>query len=130
MKQITILCDPTQFVIADISSLLAAHTINIDWIDAEVVKDIGMVNLLVSDYDNAMRLLREANYHVMSDDALVVKISDKPGALAAIATRFKDAGLHMRSMRIVRRQNDDCMVAIVVHPMDEARAIVEDILVA
>lgn len=130
MKQITVICNPDDFVVANISTLLAQYDINIDWIDAEVVNGVGVVNLVVDHYDDAMRLLREAEYSLLSEEALVVRIEDKPGALAQIAQRFKDASIPMRSMRILRRDKDDCVVAIVVQPMDEARAIVEDILVA
>lgn len=130
MKQITVVLDSQQFAIADISTLLAKHGINIDSIGADDVKDYGVMTLTVDRYDEALQLLREANYHAIAEDAVVVRIEDTPGALAKVSTRFKDAGILMRSMRIVRREQGACIVAIVATPVASTRELVQDILVS
>jgi hypothetical protein len=129
MKQITIILDSRQHAVADISTLMAEHGINIDSIDADDVKEYGVVSLSVNRYDDALHLLREAGYQAISEDALVVRIEDKPGALAEVSTRFKNAGVMMRSMRIVQREQHGSVVAIVASPMETARELVQDILV-
>ena len=131
MQQITIIVrDTHKRVIADISARLAEADINIDMLDADGFEDNGIIHLEVSDFDTALELLRVAGYQTVTEESLVVKIADKPGSLAKIARQFDEADIDIRSMRIVKREEDFCIVAIVVDKISEARELLGEALVA
>jgi hypothetical protein len=131
MKQISIITDDAKaHSVADIAARLAGARINIESLDADGMTANGIILLSVDRYDDALALLREAGYQAMADDAIVVKVQDQPGAVAMVANRFKEANLIIRSMRILRRDSEASLIAIVTEKTPEAEALVADIRVA
>ena len=130
MKQITIITEEPSTKLADVSSLLAARGINIESLDAETMGDHGILNLIVDRYDEALAVLSEAKLHPVTEDAIVIRIADEPGALAKISLRFKDAGISLRSVRILRRSQGWGLVAISTDRTEEALELVRDVRVS
>lgn len=130
MKQITIITDDRPGVVADLAKLLGDRGINIEEMDAEVEDEHGVIIIEVDKYDEALKALRDASYRAVSEDAILIKLKDEPGALAKVAVRFKDAQINLRSVRIMRREKGYSLVAIVTERTDEALELVKDVLVS
>jgi len=126
MKQITIVTKNRDGLAADIAAVLGENDINIESLDAEEVVGMGVVTLTVNHYNRALQALRDAGWQAVTEDAFVIRVKDKPGALARVAKRFKDAGIHVRSIRIIQHEGEWGMVAVSAEPIDEARALVKD----
>ena len=129
MKEIVIVTKNRAGLVADISEVLAARGINIETLDAEEVHDMAVVELTVDRYDVALQALRDAGFEAITEDAIVVRLPDEPGALAKVARRFKEANIDLRSVRILGRQQGSALVALATERTDEARALVKDYLV-
>lgn len=128
MKEIVVVTQNRPGLLADLSEALGDRGINIETIDAEEVRDTAVVELTVDRYDEALQILRDAGFDAVTEDALLIRLQDKPGALAKVARRFKDAGIDMKSVRIIRRQGGSAFVAIATDRSAEARALVSDYL--
>lgn len=128
MKQITVVAKGHPDLVAEITEALAARKINIETLEAEEVRGMGVVVFSVDRYDDALQALRDASFHAVTEDALVVQIADEPGALARVARRLADAGIHIRSARIIRR-TDGSVVAISTDRIQEARDVLKDLLI-
>ena len=130
MKQISIIA-PNRFgIIAEITEALADASINIESVDAELVGDNVVVVLDVDQYDLALQSLRQfSDMRIVTEDAILVKIKNQPGALAIIARRFTDSGIDLRSIRLIERDEDCCLVAISTDRTEAALALVVDVLV-
>ena len=126
MKQITIVTKNRDGLTADISAVLGENDINIESLDAEEVVGMGVVTLTVNHYNRALPALRDAGWQAVTEDAFVIRVKDKPGALARVAKRFKGAGIHVRSIRIIQHEGEWGMVAVSAEPIEEARALVKD----
>lgn len=129
MKQITVPTENRTGELADIVNLLADHTININSIDATEEDDHGFVVLTVDRYDEALRCLRGAGYQPLTEDAIVIRVLDEPGALAKVANRFKEAHINVRSLHIIRRREGVTHVSLVSDNNDAASELVKDLLV-
>jgi len=129
MKEIVIVTENRAGLVADISEALGSRGINIETLDAEEVHDLAVVELTVDRYDEALAALRDAGFDAISEDALVIRLPDEPGALARVAKRFKDANIDLRSIRIIRRQQGSALVALATERTAQARALVKDCLV-
>src|SRR3954468_19532543 len=103
MKQLTVLVSNQPGQLAKISEALAAREINIEDFDVESNGEDGLISLTVDKYDAALRALRDAGFRAVTQDPLLIRLDDRPGALAVIAARLRDAGIDLRSMHIVRR---------------------------
>ena len=129
MKQITIVTKSQRGLTADISELLAKAGINIETLDAEDVEGVNVVTLSVDHYNRALAALRDAGYPAVTEDALLVRVQDEPGALAKIAVKFKDADIAVHSIRIIRRDNGWGIIAIGAERTEAAKALVRDSLI-
>lgn len=129
MKQLTVLVPNEIGIAARITTCLAERGVNIEEIDIEEVAHLGLVVLSVDRYDEALRALRDAGFRAVTQDTLLVRLEDKPGALATIAVRLKDAGLDLRSMHILRREAGHTFASLVVSDHEKASVLLRDVLV-
>lgn len=130
MNRIVVVARNEVGVIADISRALADAGINIETISTEGSDDHGAVTLTTDSQDAALRVLTEAGFKAVSDDSLVLRLRDEPGALAKVAERFKHANVNIQSLHIVDRQAGHTIVALAAEDRAKAETLVdEDLLV-
>ena len=129
MKQLTVLApnQPGQFAL--ITQALAVHGVNIEDFDLESHGADGLISLTVDRYDDALRALRDAGYKAITADTLLIRLEDRPGALAAVAVRLKDAGLDLRSMHFVRRDGKVSIASLVSDDNVRAAEVLKDVLI-
>ena len=111
-------------VIADISRVLADEDINVETINVEVTGEEVTVILTTNRYDRALYLLNQVGFKAVSDDALVLRLPDEPGALATVAGNLKDAGVNIESLHILSRQAGHAMIALKTDNQPEAIAAI------
>ncbi|HBJ84590.1 MAG TPA: acetolactate synthase [Verrucomicrobiales bacterium] len=129
MKQLTVLVPNELGVAARLTSCLAARGINIEEIDIEGMEDHGIVVLSVDRYDEALRTLSDAGFRVITQDTLLVRLEDRPGALATVAMRLKEAGIGLRSMHILRRDASGTTASLVCSDNARAAGVLRDVIV-
>lgn len=122
MRQIVVLTEDHPGVLADLSACLASRSINIEELSGDALQTSGVVRLTVDRYDEALVALRDAGFQAVSEDALVLRLPDEPGALARAMARFKQENINVRSMRILRRDGGQTLVALVVADGEAERA--------
>ena len=113
-------------VIADITRMLAEVRINVETLNIEPGGDRGAVVLTVDNTDHALSVLNQAGYKAVSDDALVLRLRDEPGALAGVADSLKQAGVNIQSMHILNRQDGYAMIALTADDRERAQAAIDD----
>ncbi len=126
MNRIIIMANNEVGVIADIAKVLADVGINLETINTETAGDQGAIVLTVYDTDHALSVLNQAGYKAVSDDALVLRLRDTPGALAGVADSLKQAGVNIRSMHILNRQAGYAMIALTTDDRARAQAAIDE----
>jgi hypothetical protein len=129
MKLLTVLVPNQPGQLAKISEALAAKGVNIEDFDVESHGADGLISLTVDRYDAALRALRDSGYKAVTQDTLLIRLEDKPGALAGIAMRLKDAGVDLRSMHIVRRTENVSIASLVADNNQRAAEVLKDVLI-
>lgn len=131
MKQITIVAENRPGLLAEITQALANENINIEDMDAESHENFAIMILQVDQYDLALQIInQQLGLKAVSEDVILVRLHDEPGALAQLSRRFGNANIDIRSIRIVQRGKDESLVAICTERTAEAMQLVKDILVA
>jgi hypothetical protein len=130
MKEITVIAKNKPGEVAHLADILAERGINIIDIDAETSDAFGVIHLVVDRYDEALKALRDAEFKAFSEEALIVRLDDKPGALATVARRLAPAQINLRSMHIVRRESGSVLVSLVTSDNARAAELVQDVLVS
>lgn len=129
MKQITIITQPDKpGTLADVAERLAARGVNIEDIDATDDHVHGVIVLRAEPLDEALRALAEGGYQAVSEDVLLIRIPDEPGALARVAARFREPNININAMRFVRRDAGWASVLISTDDNERAKEILADCL--
>lgn len=111
-ERIVIMVDNEVGVLAGITGVLADAGINVESINTQSAGDRGAVILTADDTDHALSVLNQAGYKAISDDAVVVRLQDVPGALAGIADLLKQAEVNIQNLHILARRNGIALIAL------------------
>ncbi|KAF3984473.1 MAG: hypothetical protein HFP81_01910 [Methylococcales symbiont of Hymedesmia sp. n. MRB-2018] len=131
MKQLRIITKNRLGIVTEISETLATENINIEYIDADISAENVVVTLDVDQYDKALQLIHKMdNMKIVTEDAILIKLNNEPGALAKIARRFTDAGINLRGIRFINHDKEFALVAISTPCTKEAMQLVNDVIVS
>jgi len=84
-------------VLAQLARTLADARVNIVSLAASATSGRGKIRLIVNDPGKAKRALRRAKYRVSEEPVFLVRLRNKPGALARVAGRLAKARVNIRS---------------------------------
>ena len=129
MQRLTIIAHNTQGLFADIAELLANNKIDINSVDSQISDQDVYIHMMVSDYDLSLRLLTQAGYNVASDESVLLRVKDAPGALAKLSRRISDHGIDTRSMSMLHQNQVHSIVAISTDNNTEVLRLFSDIAV-
>ena len=122
MERIVIMARDEVGVLADITATLAQANVNLESINTQVNGEHGTIIISTDDTDRALVALADAGYSAVTDDALLIRLKDEPGALARIAQRFSEAGINIRSVHILDRKDGIATIALSTSPEDRQQA--------
>ncbi len=125
MKRIIVTVENEVGVLADITQVLAKEDINLASINTEGRGDSGLVILTTEECDRALHALMNAGYRAVTDDALIIKLRDEPGALAKVAARFRDAAVNIQSLHLLNRHGDYATVVLTADDRAKAEELLD-----
>ncbi|MCY4366587.1 MAG: ACT domain-containing protein [Chloroflexi bacterium] len=122
MERIVIMARDDVGVLADITSVLAQASVNLESINTQVNGEHGTIIISTDDTNRALTALAGAGYSAVTDDALLIRLKDEAGALARVAQRFSEAGINIRSVHILDRKDGFATIALSTSTDDRPRA--------
>jgi len=100
MKELLVLAKDRIGLLADLSYILGEAGINIESISADTLGDKAVIRLIVSDDKLGEKVLEKGDFIVMSSDAIVIKVMDKPGELSKVARKLANAKISIKTLRV------------------------------
>jgi len=100
--------------LAALTRSLADAGVNITALSAPEASGRGKIRLLVNDPGRAKRALRKANYRANEEPAFVVRLRNKPGALARVAARLAKERINVRSIYATTAGRGSAVVVLTV----------------
>lgn len=97
-SQLTLSLASKPGTLAALARTLADAGVNVTALSAAEASGRGKIRLLVNDAVRAKRALRKAKYRVNEEPAFVLRLRNKPGALARIAGRLAKERINIRSI--------------------------------
>ncbi|HEY9181524.1 MAG TPA: ACT domain-containing protein [Candidatus Baltobacteraceae bacterium] len=123
MQRITVIVQNRPGSLAEIAELLASKGLSISAIVAEAVGAQGVLRIDVERVDEALAILTSAGYNAVTEEVLLARIEDRPGALAHLSRRLMEAGLDIRGLNMVQRADGWAVVAIATNDNARARTV-------
>ena len=122
MERIVVVARDEVGVLSDITGALARANVNLESINTQVNGEQGTIIISTDDTDRALVALAEAGYSAVTDDAMLIRLKDEPGALARVAQRFSGEGINIRSVHILDRKDGFATIALSTSSEDRSRA--------
>jgi hypothetical protein len=130
MKIITIIHENRTGLIAELTELLETAGINIDRIHALSDDKRAEIRITTSDYTKTLSMLNAAGYKAIPMENILVRVEDRPGALARLSRRLSDEAIDIRGITMVQQFDGYTLVTITTDNDIRAREVLADILVA
>lgn len=110
--------------LAKLATVLGDAGINIDAIGAESGGGRSYLSMIVDAPSRARAVLKQSGYTSIERTVLVVRLPDKPGALAGLARKLGDAGVDITSLIHLESIGGHAQLAIGVDDVARARGLV------
>ena len=110
-------------VLAQLTRTLAGAGVNILSLSADSPRGRGKIRMIVNDAVKARRALRRAKYRATEEPAFVVRMRNKPGALARVADKLAKARVNITSAYATTAGRGGANVVFTVGSVKKARKI-------
>ena len=128
MRELIVVAKDRVGLLAHISKILGDKEINIDSVSVETLGKDAIIHLVASRENEAVKLLEDAGFKVTTSDVIVLKIEDQPGELAKVALTLAEAGVNIRSVLFLRKEDNKGLFAVKVSKPEKAVEILKDYL--
>ncbi len=98
IKQISVFLENKPGQLKKMTSVLAAHEIDMRALSLAETKDFGIARLVVDDVLQAVNVLKEADFVASLTPVLAIAIDDKAGGLDNLLTYFTEAEVNIEYM--------------------------------
>ena len=88
IRQISVFLENNAGRLGEVTQVLARSGVNLRAISIADTADFGILRLIVSDCDQAIKALKDAGFTAMITDVVAVEIEDQPGSLAKVMELF------------------------------------------
>lgn len=129
MKSITIVADDKVGLLADISYILAKSKVNIDAINVDVVGGKAIISLALSDPAKGKQVVEAAGYKCEDQNAVVIKLPDKPGELNRTTALLAKEGVNVQNVHMLSKDGANTVLSIVVDKPKRAALILQPLLI-
>jgi len=130
MKQITIVADDKVGLLADLSYILAKTKINIESISVDVVAGKAIISLSLSDSKRGKEVLESSGYKVEEANAIVIKLTDKPGELNKVTTMLSKEGVNITNVRMLSKDGRATVLSLLVDKPKRASMLLKSYMLA
>ena len=98
IKQISVFLENKPGQLKKMTSVLAAHEIDMRALSVAETKDFGIARLVVDDVLQAVNVLKEADFIAKLTPVLAIAIDDKAGGLDKLLNYFTEADVNIEYM--------------------------------
>lgn len=125
IKQLTIFIENKTGRLAEVTKVLGENNINISALSVADTSEYGLLRLIVSDGEKAVKLLKAADFSVSLTDVICLSVSHQPGALHEAVEILYEAGVSIEYMYAYALGNKAAVVMKVSDPKDAIYALTE-----
>jgi hypothetical protein len=98
LRQITVFLENKPGRMEKVTGCLADDNINIHALSIADTADFGILRMIVSDPEKAVRVLREKDFIVKTADVIAAAIGHKPGSLHKVLRELKELDISIEYM--------------------------------
>ena len=126
VRQISVFMENKVGPLAEISTLLAQHQINMRALSVAETQDFGILRIIVEEPEKAEQVLKDNQIIFRESSVLAVLMEDRPGSMAAVVDLLAQAGIPVEyAYAFITRQADNACLILKVKEDEAAEALLE-----
>ncbi len=129
MKSLTIIQETHAGLLAEITTLLEGQGIDVRSVDGYTVGSVAVISLTAEPYRTCFTSLTEAGFKAFVSEQVLIRVENRPGALADISRRLANAQVDIRSIHFVDKKAGSCILALETEDDYKARQVLNKLLV-
>lgn len=126
VRQISVFMENKVGPLAEITTLLAQHQINMRALSVAETQDFGILRIIVEEPEKAEQVLKDNQIIFRESSVLAVLMEDRPGSMAAVVDLLAQAGIPVEyAYAFITRQADNACLILKVKEDGAAEALLE-----
>ncbi len=126
VRQISVFMENKVGPLAEITTLLAQHQINMRALSVAETQDFGILRIIVEEPEKAEQVLKDNQIIFRESSVLAVLMEDRPGSMAAVVDQLAQAGIPVEyAYAFITRQADNACLILKVKEDEAAEALLE-----
>ena len=126
VRQISVFMENKVGPLAEITTLLAQHQINMRALSVAETQDFGILRIIVEEPEKAEQVLKDNQIIFRESSVLAVLMEDRPGSMAAVVDLLAQAGIPVEyAYAFITRQVDNACLILKVKEDEAAEALLE-----
>ena len=126
VRQISVFMENKIGPLAEITTLLAQHQINMRALSVAGTQDFGILRIIVEEPEKAEQVLKDNQIIFRESSVLAVLMEDRPGSMAAVVDQLAQAGIPVEyAYAFITRQADNACLILKVKEDEAAEALLE-----
>ncbi|WP_031485269.1 ACT domain-containing protein [Maridesulfovibrio frigidus] len=121
--QLSIFLENRSGRLAEVTRLLSEAKVNIRALSLADTSDFGILRLIVSDFETAQKVLKDAGFTVGKTTVVAVVVNDKPGGLHSLLDMLRDSSINVEYMYAFVQQSGDS--AVIIFRFDRTEQAIE-----
>ena len=126
VRQISVFMENKVGPLAEITTLLAQHQINMRALSVAETQDFGILRIIVEEPEKAEQVLKDNQIIFRESSVLAVLMEDRLGSMAAVVDLLAQAGIPVEyAYAFITRQADNACLILKVKEDEAAEALLE-----
>ena len=126
VRQISVFMENKVGPLAEITTLLAQHQINMRALSVAETQDFGILRIIVEEPEKAEQVLKDNQIICRDSSVLAVLVEGRPGSMAAVVELLAQAGIPVEyAYAFITRQADNACLILKVKEDEAAEALLE-----
>jgi hypothetical protein len=123
LKQITVFLENKPGRLEEVTGYLADENINLHALSIADTTDFGILRMIVSDPEKAVRVLKENNLMVRTTEVIAAAIGHSPGSLHKVLRELKALGISIEYMYAFTSRHKDHDAIVILSLSNQEAAL-------
>lgn len=125
IKQIAVFLENREGRVSECCKVLKEAGVNLRSMSIADTKEFGILRLITSDNDSAMKALKSAGFLASVVELVALEVPDKSGALAEMLIELYEGGINIEYMYSFAGENGHAQIGFKTNTPETAVAILE-----
>jgi len=127
IKQISVFLENKKGMLYKLTRTLADKGIDIKALSIADTSKFGIIRIIVSDPENTLEIIKNANFTASVTDVLGVGLEDRPGGLAGVLEALMDSDIAVEYLySFVGTSGKNAMIIMRVEELDKAYGVLKE----